>query len=41
VISGPSNAETIFTGAPPFLLIFMILVKLIRNTRLIYRITDF
>jgi hypothetical protein len=36
-----SNAEIIFTGAPPFLLVFMIVVKIIRNTRLVYRITDF
>jgi hypothetical protein len=34
-------AEIIFTGAPPFLLVFMIVVKIIRNTRLVYRITDF
>ena len=36
-----SQAEIIFTGAPPFMLFFIILVKMIRNTRLVYRITDF
>jgi hypothetical protein len=36
-----SQSEIIFTGAPPFMLFFIILVKIIRNTRLVYRITDF
>jgi hypothetical protein len=36
-----SQAELIFTGAPPFMLFFIIVTKMIRNTRLIYRITDF
>ena len=36
-----SQADIIFTGAPPFMLLFIIFVKIIRNTRLIYRITDF
>jgi hypothetical protein len=30
-----------FTSAPFFLLVFMIVVKIIRSTRLVYRITDF
>ena len=33
--------EILFTGAPPFMLFFAILVKYIRGARLIYRITDF
>ena len=36
-----SRAEIVFTGAPPFMLFFIVVVKIIRNTRLIYRITDF
>jgi hypothetical protein len=36
-----SRAEIIFTGAPPFMLFFIIVAKIIRNTRLVYRITDF
>jgi hypothetical protein len=36
-----SRAELIFTGAPPFMLFFIIFAKIIRNTRLVYRITDF
>jgi len=36
-----SQAELIFTGAPPFMLFFIIFAKIIRNTRLVYRITDF
>ena len=43
VIRDPRSrrAEVIFTGAPPFMLFFIRLVKLIRRTRLVYRITDF
>jgi hypothetical protein len=43
VIKDPrsSQAEVIFTGAPPFMLFFMFLAKVIRHTRLVYRITDF
>jgi hypothetical protein len=36
-----SSAEVIFTGAPPFMLFFAIILKIGRNTRLVYRITDF
>src|SRR5215472_5371262 len=36
-----SRADLIFTGAPPFMILFIIFVKIIRNTRLVYRITDF
>src|SRR5262249_28043809 len=35
------DAELIFTGAPPFMLFFAMAIKVIRNTRLVYRITDF
>jgi Glycosyl transferase 4-like domain len=35
------RAEVIFTGAPPFMLFFVLLVKVIRRARLVYRITDF
>ena len=35
-----SKTEIIFTGAPPFML-FLVVAKIIRNTRLVYRITDF
>jgi hypothetical protein len=35
------HAELIFTGAPPFMLFFAMPLKIIRNTRLVYRITDF
>jgi hypothetical protein len=38
---GSSQAEIIFTGAPPFMLFFMIPVKMIRHAHLVYRITDF
>jgi hypothetical protein len=36
-----TQAEIIFTGAPPFMLFFIMGVKIFRNARLIYRITDF
>jgi hypothetical protein len=36
-----SRAELIFTGAPPFMLFFVMAVKIIRGARLVYRITDF
>ena len=39
--SRSSQADLIFTGAPPFMLFFIIVVKIIRDTRLVYRITDF
>src|SRR5262245_19469398 len=39
--SRSSKAEVVFTGAPPFMLFFILIVKLIRRTRLVYRITDF
>jgi hypothetical protein len=35
------GAEVLFTGAPPFLLYFVITLKLFRKVRLTYRITDF
>jgi glycosyltransferase involved in cell wall biosynthesis len=35
------NADVLFTGAPPFLLFFVIALKWLRKARLIYRITDF
>src|SRR5712691_9681415 len=35
------RAEVIFTGAPPFMLFFALLVKVIRRAHLTYRITDF
>ena len=35
------RAEVVFTGAPPFMLFFVLLVKVIRRARLVYRITDF
>jgi hypothetical protein len=39
--SRSSRAELIFTGAPPFMLLFVMLAKIIRHSRLVYRITDF
>src|SRR5262249_3923121 len=39
--SRSSKAEVVFTGAPPFMLFFILIVKLIRRTRFVYRITDF
>ena len=39
--SRSSKAEVVFTGAPPFMLFFILIVKLIRRARLVYRITDF
>ena len=39
--SRASHAELIFTGAPPFMLFFVMALKIIHNTRLVYRITDF
>jgi len=39
--SRSSHAELVFTGAPPFMLFFVMAVKIIRNTCLVYRITDF
>ena len=43
VIRDPRSrrAEVVFTGAPPFMLFFIFLVKVIRRARLVYRITDF
>lgn len=35
------RAELLFTGSPPFMLLFSFLAKGLRRTRLIYRITDF
>jgi hypothetical protein len=35
------NAELLFTGSPPFMLYFAFLAKILRRTRLTYRITDF
>jgi hypothetical protein len=35
------RSEILFTGSPPFMLFVAIFVKLLRQTRLIYRITDF
>ncbi len=35
------RAEVLFTGAPPFMLFFMMVAKLVRRARLVYRITDF
>jgi hypothetical protein len=35
------RAEVVFTGAPPFMVFFIFLAKLIRRARLVYRITDF
>jgi hypothetical protein len=35
------RAEVLFTGAPPFMLFFILLAKLARRTRFTYRITDF
>ena len=35
------GAEVKFTGAPPFMLFFAVPLKMLRKTRLIYRITDF
>ena len=35
------RADVIFTGSPPFMLFFAILLKPLRRARLIYRITDF
>lgn len=35
------GADVTFTGAPPFMLYFVVLLKLFRKVRLTYRITDF
>src|ERR1043166_925730 len=35
------GAEIIFTGSPPFMLYFAIVVKWLRGARLIYRVSDF
>lgn len=35
------GADIKFTGAPPFLLYFIVILKYLRGARLIYRITDF
>lgn len=35
------GAEVIFTGSPPFMLLFSFLTKLFRGAKLTYRITDF
>src|SRR5205823_5268054 len=35
------RAEVLFTGAPPFMLHFIVLAKLLRRVRLTYRVTDF
>ena len=35
------GADVKFTGAPPFMLFFAVPFKMLRRTRLIYRITDF
>jgi hypothetical protein len=35
------RAEVLFTGSPPFMLLFSFLPKLIRGAKLTYRITDF
>lgn len=35
------DSHVLFTGAPPFMLFFALPLKLFRNARLIYRITDF
>jgi glycosyltransferase involved in cell wall biosynthesis len=35
------GSEMIFTGAPPFMLFFALIVKYLRGVRIIYRITDF
>jgi hypothetical protein len=35
------NAEVLFTGSPPFMLFFALIVKWLRGAKLIYRITDF
>src|ERR1700687_1854889 len=43
VIRNPHSrrAEVLFTGSPPFMLLFSFGVKLIRGAKLTYRITDF
>jgi len=35
------QAEVVFTGAPPFMVFFIVLAKAMRRARLVYRITDF
>jgi glycosyltransferase involved in cell wall biosynthesis len=35
------HADVLFTGAPPFMLFFTVVLKVLRRVRLIYRITDF
>lgn len=35
------GSEILFTGSPPFMLFFAVIVKYLRRARLIYRITDF
>jgi hypothetical protein len=39
--SNSRGAEILFTGAPPFMLYFAIVLKYLRSARLTYRITDF
>jgi hypothetical protein len=43
VIRDPRSrgAEVLFTGSPPFMLFFAVLVKWLRGAKLIYHITDF
>ena len=43
VIRNPRSrqAEVLFTGSPPFMLVFSFLAKLLRGAALTYRITDF
>ena len=43
VVRSPESrgAELLFTGSPPFMLFFSLIVRATRGTRLIYRITDF
>lgn len=43
VVRNPASrgADILFTGAPPFMLIFAVAVKYLRGARLTYRITDF
>jgi hypothetical protein len=43
VIRHPASrgAEVLFTGSPPFMLFFVVPLKVLRKVRLIYRITDF
>ena len=38
---GADEAEVIFTGSPPFMLYFALVLKAVRNVALTYRITDF